>query len=136
MTASSRLLNLSPSDEGLKMYDEYSAFGRLAHPALSPILAAFGGFSRLTVVVTEEFEHGLELVWETLAISTPIAIPLQSPARNSFDLTDVACNGDVLMSLLGFHPFSQFCWQEVFRIVVQDLLAPSWRDTGNEHWYF
>lgn len=60
------------------MYDEYSEFGRLAHPAFSPILAAFGGTFGLSVVVTEEVEHCLELVWETLAISTPIAIPLSS----------------------------------------------------------
>ena len=120
---------------GKLQYAESQTFGRLARFALSPIQEAFKGVARSTVFVTDEIKHGLELACRALEASTPRRVPLQFPANNMLTFTDRACEGERFVSNVTagasvVEPGVAGRWW--FHFVVPEMLAQSWRDSGNK----
>ena len=119
---------------GKLQYAESQTFGRLARFALSPIQESFRGVARSTVFVTDEIKHGLELVCKALEASTPRRIPLQFPANNIVTFSDGACEGENYSNVTAgasvVEPGVAGRWW--FHIAVPELLAQSWRDSGDK----
>ena len=76
----------------------------------------------------------MELARKALESSTPRRIPLQFPSRNILTFTDGACEGDNFSNITAgasvVVPGVAGRWW--FHIVVPEMLAQSWRDSGDK----